>query len=363
MRAAAGKQARVALLVATLWIALCGLFYCHSAAVWSFRRSTPSLYTQAEHPGGWQHGCNKKMLHAMIPCRCEDDQQAERQRRLGQWCSRHPRNATKRVRLSQLIQMTYVDDARKLIYCDVPKVATTNWKRVFLYLSGKWNVSRPEEIAAKDVHTSPILEGSLPKLSKFSADEIISRLETYTKFFFVRHPMERLVSAYRNKFQNQNNSYFPQRYGRQIIKLYRPNATTHSLEHGTDVQFSEFVDYLVDTEVRGYEKNPHWAPITSLCHPCDIRYDFVGQLETLSSDADAILSRLGVVDVVHFPARADTYGLYAPSAELLASTFSEVPHSKLRRLLALYGGDMEAFGYNCNCSRLRHSKSFAGCDG
>ena len=31
----------------------------------------------------------------------------------------------------------YVDDTYRLLYCEVPKVACTNWKRILLLLSGK----------------------------------------------------------------------------------------------------------------------------------------------------------------------------------------------------------------------------------
>lgn len=40
----------------------------------------------------------------------------------------------------------YVDDHYRLLYCAVPKVACTNWKRILLILTGKMNTSDPNEL-------------------------------------------------------------------------------------------------------------------------------------------------------------------------------------------------------------------------
>ena len=49
-------------------------------------------------------------------------------------------------------------------------------------------------------------------------------------FLVVRHPFERLVSAYRDKLEKTANKkskqhHFFEMYGREIVNKYRPNAT------------------------------------------------------------------------------------------------------------------------------------------
>ncbi|KAK7074937.1 Carbohydrate sulfotransferase 11, partial [Halocaridina rubra] len=54
--------------------------------------------------------------------------------------------------LSNLI----VDDKNRILYCYVPKVACTNWKRMMLILMGGSNVTRPLSIPADSVHRKKV---------------------------------------------------------------------------------------------------------------------------------------------------------------------------------------------------------------
>jgi len=139
-----------------------------------------------------------------------------------------------------------------------------------MVVMGKANTTDPLAILADDSHRTHVFR----RLDNYTSEEIRYRLDHFMKFMFVRHPLERLLSAYRNKF-NQNYSsseYFRSRYGRQIIKQYRTNATEESLAKGHDVTFGEFVQYIIDPRTLSRASfNEHWRPMHDLCLPCSIQ--------------------------------------------------------------------------------------------
>ncbi|XP_058050057.1 carbohydrate sulfotransferase 11-like [Ahaetulla prasina] len=57
-----------------------------------------------------------------------------------------------------------VDDVHEMLYCYVPKVACTNWKKVLMVLTGKGKYQDPLEIPAHEAH----VPANLRTLSEYS---------------------------------------------------------------------------------------------------------------------------------------------------------------------------------------------------
>ncbi|XP_068162473.1 carbohydrate sulfotransferase 11-like isoform X2 [Antennarius striatus] len=233
-----------------------------------------------------------------------------------------------------------VDDKHKLLYCYVPKVACTNWKRVLMVLTGNGRYTDPLAIPANEAH----LAGNLPKLSNFSVPEINRRLRSYLKFIFVREPFERLVSAYLNKFTRPYNTAFHKLYGTKIIRRHRPDAGLKALEKGNNVTFREFVQYLVDPKTQQEEPfNEHWERVHSLCHPCLIHYDLVGKYETLQPDAQTVLKLAGIEGTLQFPTSSKTTRI---DSNIAAGFFNQISPDHQERLFNLYRMDFLLFNYS-----------------
>uniref|UniRef100_A0A2K5IGK0 Carbohydrate sulfotransferase n=1 Tax=Colobus angolensis palliatus TaxID=336983 RepID=A0A2K5IGK0_COLAP len=174
-------------------------------------------------------------------------------------------------------------------------------------------------------------------LADLRPEEIRYRLQHYFKFLFVRDPLERLLSAYRNKFGEIRE--YQQRYGAEIVRRYRAGAGPSPA--GDDVTFPEFLRYLVDEDPE--RMNEHWMPVYHLCQPCAVHYDFVGSYERLEADANQVLEWVRAPPHVQFPARQAWYRPASP--ESLHYHLCSAPRALLHDVLPKYILDFSLFAY------------------
>ncbi|XP_058704218.1 carbohydrate sulfotransferase 14 [Poecile atricapillus] len=221
-----------------------------------------------------------------------------------------------------------VSDKYRFLYCYVPKVACSNWKRILKVLDGA--------LESVDVQGKMDHKSDLVFLGDMKPEEISYRLKHYYKFIFVRNPMERLLSAYRNKFGEIKE--YQQKYGVEIVRRYRKNGGNSA---GDDVSFSEFLQYLLDEDVE--RMNEHWMPIYNLCQPCAVRYDFIGSYERLHADANHVLEHIQSPSFVRFPERQ---AWYKPvTAETLHYYLCNTQRRLIKELLPKYILDFSLFAY------------------
>ncbi|XP_046553065.1 carbohydrate sulfotransferase 11-like isoform X2 [Haliotis rubra] len=229
-----------------------------------------------------------------------------------------------------------VDDKYKIIYCQVPKAACTNWRRMMLMLTGKMNATDPFKLRSPLVHG--VYDRHLTHLKDMTPDQIKYRLKHYYKFMFTREPFERVLSAFRNKFQGKNvNQFFQNHYGKNIMKRFRTKGQT-----GVKLTFYEFVQYLIDSS-RSEPFNEHWERIVDLCHPCKVKYDFIGSYSNIGADSAFVLKRIGATHL-KFPDRSVTYK-HSGTEQLLYQYYREIPPGLLDQLFQVYYSDFLMFDY------------------
>lgn len=235
-----------------------------------------------------------------------------------------------------------VDDANRVLFCDAPKTGSSLFKTLWLnYTRGVNDI--------KHIHSQSFLrKHNLRYLSSYKRTDIQTRLKTYFKFLVVRHPLVRVLSAYRDKLEKPNDYYRPL-LGQAIERQYGGDPARHSKSN--NVTFIQMVRYLIDHGPYDH----HWTPVSLLCNPCEIAYDYIARLETSYLDYPHMFSRLKDVpgSKTGLPQSITTYK-GATDFAMVKMYYETVPEYYTNRLIKEYNLDFQLFGYTWN----RTSKSY-----
>lgn len=222
-----------------------------------------------------------------------------------------------------------VSDKYKLLYCSIPKVACTQWKKIFLTLHDKM-----EGIRYND-HEKYHEKWRFKYLSQYSIPGIKRRLRSYYKFVFVREPFERVLSAFEDKFvSNVWNWVETPLHSSEILKLHRkqdPNTTN-------EITLTKFIHYVLSQDDR--TRNEHWQTYGNLCHPCAINYDFIGHFENLQREAPYVIKKTGLDGIIAFPPIKSLN-----TSEKVLKRYSELPRHMILQLGNAFQNDLEMFNY------------------
>ena len=154
-----------------------------------------------------------------------------------------------------------------LVWCNIFKSASTSWMYVFNILAGydpkflQRTKAVPLQLA-RDKYSRPTKE----QLQSILEDEDV------TSFIVGRNPLERLVSAYREKIYGALPKTLHDKLRRRITQDFRgvPVPKMRNLPEAFIPTFSEFVQYLVRESKKGKDPEMHWAPAYSFCNPCQV---------------------------------------------------------------------------------------------
>ena len=226
---------------------------------------------------------------------------------------------------------------------------------------------------SRKVHSTGRLEKlGLRYLHTYSQVEIEERLKSYFKFMLVRDPLERVLSAYRDKLETKPNDFKPL-YKNRILRYKYKNMTMREIKKTNHVEFPDFVDYVIrswntvkfidpsDREEFGeliehptkeqrlfhpYESeavlNRHWNTYSHSCLPCEIKYDFIGKLDTFNNDIVAIMEEFGnPVCSDKFPKLFKT----STSSSVQENYFKQLTQKQIHNLAQIYANDFELYGY------------------
>jgi len=175
-----------------------------------------------------------------------------------------------------------------------------------------------------------------------------------TSLIVVRHPFERLLSAFKDKMDADYNETHEDwaSFGlaqELIMKEYREEERTDRRP-----TFAEFLNFIVGQlspdpwlmAAQSREVNNHWKPFYLNCNVCNQRYDLVLKMETFSRDSLYITKRLGLHFDVNITSALERSDEGRESQFETLKAFSHVRRSVKQALYDIYRRDFELFGYN-----------------
>ncbi|XP_066270190.1 carbohydrate sulfotransferase 10-like isoform X2 [Branchiostoma lanceolatum] len=228
-----------------------------------------------------------------------------------------------------------VDERHKLLYCQVFKTGSTTTLTILHNLEhGKKRSTRGMR---KTLDTHPF-----KRLNNYTKEGVRLRFEKYTKLMIVRDPLERLVSAWKDKFV-----VAPARFGywktyQSMLEALSSDTLRQQTENGTiqQVPFLAFIK-AVGTNRRDWQ-DLHWQLISNLCTPCQIDYDFIAHTETLAEDFPLFFKKAGIVGRNDLLPKTQS----REGDRLLWDFYRQVHLEDLHRIKLKFKADYDMFGYS-----------------
>ncbi|KAI8492827.1 hypothetical protein Bbelb_294240 [Branchiostoma belcheri] len=206
-------------------------------------------------------------------------------------------------------------------------------------------------------------------LGSYSKEEASLRLATYRKIIVVRDPLERLASAWINKFVEmpkiERDFWWTMELNhglRTYRERNRPDKSSESKvkEEGTfnDRKRVSFRDFLFAVPKKVFD-NEHWISINRLCLPCQINYDFIAHTDTIASDVRLFLKKNNITaneDVL-----PEQRPRQANDDNVFGGIYGQVPIEDILPLRDIFQEDFDMFGYSFeqDLAKIREGKAKA----
>ncbi|XP_017661606.1 PREDICTED: carbohydrate sulfotransferase 9-like isoform X1 [Lepidothrix coronata] len=247
-------------------------------------------------------------------------------------CLKNNLNKLKSKLDSHVANQLFVEHKHKFIYCEVPKVGCSNWKRTIFLLQADLN-AEASEIEHDHIHQTSLIK----KLVSYPPAIQKEFLNNYTKVMFTRHPLERLVSAYRDKLLH-SEPFYSITVANEIRAMFRKNKNSSE-----KVSFQEFVNFIIAKQPNTLDI--HWKPMFLLCDPCNIHYDILGKYETLALDSEHVLKVIGAPESLQYPSLKRYGSEKRTNGDITLEYLRQLTSEQIEKIKKLYQMDFFLFNY------------------
>jgi len=148
----------------------------------------------------------------------------------------------------------------------------------------------------------------------------------------VRHPLERLQSAYNDKIKHK------------VMRVFYPNGTAIP-----EATYEEFLYWIANLPLPMEE---HFCPNSYLCNPCMYHYDYIIKMETFERDSNAVIRKVNLLKnftIQHHHNLESAKNMSkssAPTDEDLFKLLEGLDADTLSKLYQKFLPDFRLFGYD-----------------
>ena len=251
-----------------------------------------------------------------------------RKAKIRQICSQRENSLMKsKKELNKNDYAMMIDAKHKFLYCAHPKAASTTVKEYLARLA-----DLPEE-SINDMHLTVSHYYAIQKLPDAEKIKSVADLKDYIikndilTFTFVRHPMNRLVSAFENKI------------------LYAQDPAFKKIAKPLKKDFTRFIDLVIkENHGKGYA-NIHWMPQYKLCHYCELDYDVIGKSETFDDDIYYIFHSLNITQKLLPEDKIEKKNSNSRNSSRTDYYLNQLTEEARNTLFDIFELDMLLFGY------------------
>ncbi|XP_043239313.1 carbohydrate sulfotransferase 11-like [Amphibalanus amphitrite] len=262
-----------------------------------------------------------------------------RRERIQQVCKQNPKYLAPAITTN-----VFHDNANAVVWCPVFKAGSSNWLHLLCAVH-KLKKKCPIEVLRRHLGNIPRF-WTMPKTVRH-------------RFLVVRHPFERLLSAFRDKIEN-NGRRQGQAYWVKAVKMVRlhrrkdvvPQPVSAAELNGppppppprqpAPLTFPEFMRSVAAQDVG----DEHWKPYFAHCTPCNVDYDLIGKFETLEEDNRYIADQIGIKDYTELLLpQLGNRNKRGPTSNTTREYFSQVTRSELMKVYKMFYMDFLMFNY------------------
>lgn len=170
----------------------------------------------------------------------------------------------------------------------------------------------------------------------------MQQISKTTKFIIVRHPFERLLSAYRDKLEHmKGREYYYRRYGQYITHRYRAKQSNLT---SREPSFTEFLQFIAKEK----RFDEHWVPFIDSCQPCSMNYDYIFKFESLIGEYNYFIREHNLQYYLNYSRseRISTNFQGITDDAVAEKYFEQVPVALLLSIFNIYQLDFLLFSYS-----------------